>query len=35
MRKVCDELDLKFGRIVDDSKAVLKEKGLPRQQELS
>lgn len=30
MLKVCDELDLKFGRIVDDAKAVLKEKEITK-----
>jgi hypothetical protein len=28
MRKVCDELELKFGRCLDDLKAELKEKGI-------
>jgi len=28
MRRVCDKLGLKFGRCIDDAKAVLKEKGV-------
>ena len=28
MRKVCYELDLQFGRCVDDMRAVLNEKGI-------
>jgi len=26
--KVCDELDLKFGRCINDTRTVLKEKGI-------